>query len=206
MGFQFKFWHRKEGGRMSDTLWVRTVRVGIFDTHCYVVWKPGEERCVVIDPGADASAILRAAEGKHIDAILLTHGHFDHIGAIAGIRQDGTEIIIHKADAPLLTDPYRNAGWMVNQQVTAPEATRTVDEGDEVSAAGLTFRVLHTPGHTPGGVCYEVENALFTGDTMFAAGYGRTDLPGGDEQAMRQSLVRLLPSRTTHTIYAGHEG
>ena len=88
--------------------------------------------------------------------------------------------------------------------MTAPAPTRTVAEGDMVEAAGIAFRVLHTPGHTRGSVCYEVGNALFTGDTVFHMGCGITDLPGGDEDAMKASLARLAPMLRDHTIYPGH--
>ena len=180
--------------------------VGELATRCYVLWLEGRDDCLVIDPGAEAETIRRACGGKRIAAILLTHGHFDHIGAVRGLMAEDTVLAVHRLDAPLLSDPQANVSWMLGRSVTAPAPTRLLEEGDEVEAAGMTLQVLHTPGHTPGGVCYALGENLFTGDTMFDRGYGRTDLPGGDEAALIRSLRRLTPLRRTCRIFAGHEG
>ena len=180
--------------------------VGELATRCYVLWLEGRDDCLVIDPGAEAETIRRACGGKRIAAILLTHGHFDHIGAVEALMEEDTLLAIHRLDAPLLSDPQANVSWMLGRSVTAPTPTRLLDEGDAVEAAGMTLQVLHTPGHTPGGVCYKLGENLFTGDTMFDRGYGRTDLPGGDEAALLRSLRRLTPLRRTCRIFAGHEG
>ena len=180
--------------------------VGELATRCYVLWLEGRDDCLVIDPGAEAETIRRACGGKRIAAILLTHGHFDHIGAVRELMAADTVLAVHRLDAPLLSDPQANVSWMLGRSVTAPAPTRLLEEGDEVEAAGMTLQVLHTPGHTPGGVCYKLGENLFTGDTMFDRGYGRTDLPGGDEDALSRSLRRLMPLRRSHRIFAGHEG
>ena len=180
--------------------------VGELATRCYVLWLEGRDDCLVIDPGAEAETIRRACGGKRIAAILLTHGHFDHIGAVRELMAEDTVLAVHRLDAPLLSDPQANVSWMLGRSVTAPAPTRLLEEGDEVEAAGMTLRVLHTPGHTPGGVCYALGENLFTGDTMFDRGYGRTDLPGGDEAALMRSLRRLTPLRRPCRIFAGHEG
>ena len=180
--------------------------VGELATRCYVLWLEGRDDCLVIDPGAEAENIRRACGGKRIAAILLTHGHFDHIGAVRGLMAEDTVLAVHRLDAPLLGDSQANVSWMLGRSVTAPAPTRLLEEGDEVEAAGMTLRVLHTPGHTPGGVCYALGENLFTGDTLFDRGYGRTDLPGGDEAALMRSLRRLTPLRRTCRIFAGHEG
>lgn len=180
--------------------------VGELATRCYVLWLEGRDDCLVIDPGAEAETIRRACGGKRIAAILLTHGHFDHIGAVRELMAEDTVLAVHRLDAPLLSDPQANVSWMLGRSVTAPAPTRLLEEGDEVEAAGMTLQVLHTPGHTPGGVCYALGENLFTGDTMFDRGYGRTDLPGGDEAALIRSLRRLTSLRRTCRIFAGHEG
>ena len=188
------------------TLHILPLTVGELATRCYVLWLDGRDDCLVIDPGAEAETIRRACENRRIAAILLTHGHFDHIGAARGLMAEDTVLAVHRLDAPLLSDPQANVSWMLGRSVTAPTPTRLLEEGDAVEIAGMTLQVLHTPGHTPGGVCYKLGEHLFTGDTMFDRGYGRTDLPGGDEAALIRSLRRLTPLRRTCRIFAGHEG
>ena len=188
------------------TLHILPLTVGELATRCYVLWLDGRDDCLVIDPGAEAETIRRACGGKRIAAILLTHGHFDHIGAVRELMAEDTVLAVHRLDVPLLSDPQANVSWMLGRSVTAPAPTRLLEEGDAVEIAGMTLQVLHTPGHTPGGVCYKLGENLFTGDTMFDRGYGRTDLPGGDEAALIRSLRRLTPLRRTCRIFAGHEG
>ncbi len=185
---------------------VQELTVGIVQTCCYIVSKEeNSPECIVIDPGAEAERVRKAAGGKRIAAILLTHGHFDHISAVRDLMEADTRLIIHALDAPMLGDPMLNAGMaLLRQPVTAPEATDTVKEGDELELAGLAVKVLHTPGHTPGSVCYEIEGELFTGDTLFEYGWGRTDLPGGNEQQMMDSLRRLMPMARSMPFHAGH--
>ena len=188
------------------TLHILPLTVGELATRCYVLWLEGRDDCLVIDPGAEEETICRACENRRIAAILLTHGHFDHIGAVRGLMAEDTVLAVHRLDAPLLSDPQANVSWMLGRSVTAPAPTRLLEEGDAVEIAGMILQVLHTPGHTPGGVCYKLGENLFTGDTMFEHGYGRTDLPGGDEAALIRSLRRLTPLRRTCRIFAGHEG
>ena len=179
--------------------------VGMIQTRCYILSREGGTECAVIDPGAEAERIRKAAGGKRIAAILLTHGHFDHIAAVRDLAEPDTRIVIHELDAPMLTDPVLNAGaGLLGRSITAPEATDKVREGDELELAGLKIRVLHTPGHTPGSVCLLIEGELFTGDTIFDYGWGRTDLPGGSEEQMAASLRRLAPLVREYPMHAGH--
>jgi glyoxylase-like metal-dependent hydrolase (beta-lactamase superfamily II) len=123
---------------------------------------------------------------------------------VEALSKTGVEIVIHREDAPMLTSTQLNASWLVGWSITAPEATRTIADGDEITYAGVTFTVLHTPGHTPGCVCYRAGAWLFTGDTLFHFGYGRTDLPGGSVHQLAESLRRLQPLAQQYEIYPGH--
>lgn len=183
---------------------VETVSVGMLQTGCHIVSREGSDACVVVDPGADAKAILQKVGQRRIDAVLLTHGHFDHIGAVDGVMQQGTALYIHKEDECMLREPKMNASWMIGRRMTVEAAAQTVREGSVIEAAGIRFTVLHTPGHTRGSCCYMAENALLTGDTLFHMGYGRTDLPGGSDADMMHSLDRLAEITPGKTIYPGH--
>jgi len=187
---------------------IETIVVGPYEVNCYITGIGGGTEAVVIDPGADADALLqhlRAARLKPV-AYLLTHGHADHIGGLAQLLADyPAPVYLHAADQAWAFSP-RNAILPYYPPTATPAELRTVSEDKALTLAGITFRVIATPGHTPGGVCYYVEQAqaLFTGDTLFQGTVGRTDLPGGDGRVLAQSLKKLavLPS-ATH-IYPGH--
>ena len=185
---------------------IQTLTVGMIGTNCYILSNENARECAVIDPGDEAERIRRAAGGKRIAAILLTHGHFDHIGAVDALREEGTRVLIHPLDAPMLGNAELNASrGLIGRDITVSAAAEPVREGDRLMLAGISFEVLHTPGHTPGGVCYLTGEHLFTGDTLFEHGWGRTDLPGGSRSDIMQSLRRLLPLAKKYAIHPGHE-
>lgn len=181
---------------------IRIVPVGALETNCYVLWQPGREDAVVIDPGDDAQKILDALAGKTVAAILLTHGHYDHTGALYAFPD--APIYLHEGDHAMLKNPRVSGGQWADDNKPRREATETVVEGQILKLAGIVFQVMHTPGHTPGCVCYVVGTDIFTGDTLFDGDYGRTDLPGGSPQQMRQSIKRLLALHAYHA-YPGHD-
>ncbi len=139
---------------------------GPLGVNTYVLYAPGRDDCIVIDPGVPMKQIRRAVGARRVAAVLLTHAHFDHMLSAAPLREAGAQLCVHRLDAPMLTDARLNLSGMIGERLTLAPADRLLEEGDAVEAAGLRLSVLHTPGHTPGGVCYRLEDMLFTGDTM----------------------------------------
>lgn len=179
---------------------IKTLPVGQLETNCYVVVNEQRLECVVIDPGDESNTILDYIEDNKLKccAIMLTHGHYDHVGAVREImEQTGCEMYINPRD-----EGYEPG--MSGMKFKMPEGGKYYDDGDVVSAAGLEFRVLATPGHTPGGVCLICGNALFTGDTLFRGSCGRTDLPGGNMRMEMASLKRICTLSGDYEVYPGH--
>lgn len=179
---------------------IKTIPVGQFETNCYVVINEETLECVVIDPGDESNTILDYMESNKLKckAIMLTHGHFDHVGAVNEIyKATGCTVYINERD-----EGYKVG--MSGMLFKLPEGGKTYDEGDVIVEAGLAFKVLATPGHTPGGVSLICENALFVGDTMFRGSCGRTDLPGGDMTEELKSLKKLCALPGDYEVYPGH--
>ena len=183
---------------------IRTVTGGPLEVNTYVVGPEGGDNCVLIDPGAEEASVQAAVGVRRVAAVLLTHAHFDHMLHARPWLERGAKLYVHRLDAPALGNVKLNLSWMIGETLLLPAADVLLEEDSMVSEAGLTLSVLHTPGHTPGGVCYAAENALFCGDTMFYRSYGRVDLPGGDMAQIMASLTRLkeLPPETI--AYPGH--
>ena len=187
---------------------------GAFAANCYVVAPARGAECVIVDPGQDAQQgideLLIRYRLKPI-AVLLTHGHIDHMWSVAPVcGAKGIPAYIHPDDRELLADPAKGLSLAVGQQLfggitfTEPDDVRELADGSALSLAGLDFTVRHTPGHTPGSVTFGSENGLFTGDLLFAGSIGRTDLPGGDHQTMLRSLARTLTLPDDTLVLPGH--
>ena len=178
---------------------VHLLTLGAYQTNCYIFCEESSKTCCVVDPGYEPDFILESLEnlGLSLEAILLTHGHFDHVGAVRQLAADtGCEVYICGEDLALPS------------QLTAGPLyyTKTYAEGTQLKLAGLEIAVLHTPGHTPGSVCLLCETSIFSGDTLFQGSCGRTDLPGGNWATIVASLKRLASLEGNFWIFPGHGG
>ena len=179
---------------------IKTLVVGQIDTNCYIVTDENTLKCAVIDPGDESNTILDYIESNKltVESIFLTHGHFDHNLAVYAVRDaTGAPIYIHKADAVAENDRDRF-------KLTADNSVQYYGEGDEMHVGNLTFTVMETPGHSPGCITLQCENALFTGDTLFKNSMGRTDIGEGNLQQLMRSLNRLYRLDGDFEVYPGH--
>ncbi len=174
----------------------QTFGLGALETNAYVVVNAARTHAVVIDPGTADGALTRKLDGLQVEAILLTHAHFDHIGGVDALRKKyRCPVYLHPAEKDWLTDASKN-GSLRWANVTPPIATDPADfelaDGQSLSFLGETFRVLHTPGHSPGSVSFHVGDLLFAGDALFRRSIGRTDLPGGNQDQLFRSIREKL--------------
>lgn len=181
---------------------IKSMQVGELATNCYFLIDETTNTAAIIDPGDQAQDILEAiqAEGARVEYILLTHGHYDHIGGVAQLHQALPEsrVYLHKADS-------RGTGFHVVPLADQVADLNYYNDGDQLALGGLTIHVIHTPGHTPGGVTLRVEDVLFTGDTLFQGSMGRTDL-GGSYTEIMASLKRLGQLEGDLQVLPGHMG
>ena len=187
------------------------VVVSPFATNCYIVGSEASKQGIIIDPGDEAEAILGRVADLELDIklIILTHGHIDHVGALKAVKEaSGAEMAIHVDDAKSLRGLR---GFLQSVLVPGlsypvpPPPERLLQDGDSLDVSDLCFKVLHTPGHTPGGICLLGEGVVFSGDTLFNYGIGRTDLPGGSYHRLMESIrTRLLVLPDNTIVYPGH--
>jgi glyoxylase-like metal-dependent hydrolase (beta-lactamase superfamily II) len=191
---------------------VRSFTVGPVAENCYIARSEGSDRGIVVDPGEEAERILAAVDelGIGVDAILLTHCHFDHIGAVAPVaKATGAPVWCPEIEVPVLADIMSYVPWPGFGPFESYEADHSVAGGEKLELAGLEIDVLFTPGHSPGHVTYSIadEDALFSGDVLFKGSVGRTDLPGGDWSTLLESIRSLVDSLPEETVvYPGHMG
>ena len=186
--------------------------VGPIAENCFLLSRAGSDRGLIVDPGEEPERILEAVEttGIGIDAILITHCHFDHIGAVAPVaKATGAPVYCPEMEAPILADIMTFVPWEGFGPFKSYDADETVSGGETLELAGLELDVIFTPGHSPGHVTYSVrgEDAIFSGDVLFQGSVGRVDLPGGDGPTLIESIRRLIESHPEETtVYPGHMG
>lgn len=187
----------------------RILPVGAFEANCVILWGP-DRTCWIVDPGADAEDILAVCSAQNLTPALVafTHGHFDHIGALPGLLAKWPDLTVHigPADEAIAFSPLN--AWPPDYVATARPATLVADlvEGATLTAGGLSAKIISTPGHTPGGVCFHFEDdgLLLSGDTLFAGSCGRTDFPGGNSGDLMTSLCRLAELPPETIVVPGH--
>jgi len=189
---------------------LESLTLGPIMANCYILGCERTKTAVVIDPGDEADRILRALAKFQLTLkyILNTHGHFDHVGANNPLkRATDADILIHASDAPMLADLSAMAISMGMILENSPPPDRTLTDGDIISFGDIELTVIHTPGHSPGGVAFYTDHMVFAGDTLFAGSVGRTDFPGGDFDQLKRSIQqKLFVLGDEVVVYPGHMG
>jgi hydroxyacylglutathione hydrolase len=189
---------------------VKMLVVGPFASNCYIVGSSSTKQGIIIDPGAEAGNILRTVQemGLSISLIVATHAHMDHIDALRDVKEStNAEFAIHEADKELLSTapPMSVVAFGLSPFKSAPQPDKLLRDGDQIDVGDLHFEVLHTPGHSPGGICLSGHGVVFSGDTLFNFGIGRTDFAGGSYERLMKSIrekLMVLPDETV--VYPGH--
>jgi len=182
--------------------------VGPLQVNCFILADEKTKEAVVVDPGDDAQEILKIIQDKSfkVKYIVITHGHFDHVGANKALKDaTGAELLIHEGDAPVMASASQHSQAFGLNTQSSPRADRYVKHGDIITAGEVSLKVLHTPGHSPGGISLLDQGIVFTGDSLFAGSIGRTDLPGGDLMTLIRSIktnLMALPDDTK--VFCGH--
>ncbi len=189
-------------------MFIERIPAGVYAVNCYIFADDKTNKAVVVDPGGDVDKIIEVLENNDLklNYIILTHGHGDHIGGVEELR-DKTQapIYIHKDDAYMLRDANINHSTAIVGSKVEIEPDHLLEDGEALDLGELKLNFIHTPGHTKGGMCIEVENALFTGDTLFANSIGRTDLEGGNQEELIDSIKnKLFVLNEELTVFPGH--
>ncbi|MCK5286869.1 MAG: MBL fold metallo-hydrolase [Thermodesulfovibrionia bacterium] len=186
---------------------VNKITVGPLEENCFLISDKETKDAIIIDPGDEPDRIVNLIKknGLKINVIVCTHAHFDHVSALGDIKKEtDAKVLIHKDDAELyekVKDQAALWGYDIND---IPKPDVLLEEGDDIQAGNLTFKVLHTPGHSPGSICLYGEESIFTGDTLFCGSVGRTDFFGGDILQLKESFRRLMGLPEDTKVFSGH--
>lgn len=181
--------------------------VGPLEENTYIIGDELTKQAIVIDPGDEPDRIIEIIKdrGLHVHSIICTHTHFDHVGAVGDIKKTtGARILIHKDDQQIYETAKDQAAFWGYDVDDVPLPDGFIDEGDNIQVGSINFRVMHTPGHSPGGICLYGDGVLITGDTLFKGSVGRTDFPGGSKEDLKKSFRRLLGLPENTKIFSGH--
>jgi len=189
-------------------LLVLPLTVGPNETNCYLVAAESGGDCLVIDPGAEADKIVKAAavERLQIKTIILTHAHYDHMGAVADLQKlTKAQLCLHKEELPILKDPIKNLSTYIGTEAVSLKTSCLLSDGQTVQVGSVAYKIIHTPGHTPGSISVLANTALFCGDLIFQNSVGRTDLPGGNSDLLHHSIhEKIMTLDDDITVYPGH--
>ncbi len=188
---------------------IYNIKTGSYFTNCYIVYCTDTKEAAVIDPGDDGKDILSFINENELKVkyIINTHGHWDHIGAVGYLKENtDADILIHEDDKDTLQDADKNLSAYMAKSGTVPNADKLLKEGDKIKIGNtIVLEVMHTPGHTPGSICLLGKEVFFSGDTVFADSIGRTDLPGGSYEDIKNSIhKKIVPLTNDYIIYPGH--
>jgi hydroxyacylglutathione hydrolase len=192
---------------LEDSMIIKTVVVGPLQVNCHIIGDEKTGKAMVIDPGDEPDMIMHVVtkNSLSVEYIICTHGHFDHVGAVADIKKaTGAKIVLHHGDLDIYSSAAELAHYFGLELEPQPAPDMFVKEGDKIVVGDLNFDVYQSPGHSPGGIVLYGEGIVITGDTLFAGSIGRTDLPGGDERMIRKSLGRLMSLPDTSSVLCGH--
>lgn len=181
---------------------ITTFVLGLLSNNTYLVENQEDKTCFIVDPSTESNKLTDYIDGNNLrlEGILLTHGHFDHIGGVAFLKEKyGAKVYMHKMDVDFIDNPL-NFG----RKYKRFDVDETVEEGDEITLCGQKIKVLHTPGHSQGGVCYICEDVIFCGDTIFRDSYGRYDLRGGDFVTLQNSIQKIFDLQGDYVLLCGH--